>query len=126
MAAMGAQTSADGSGAAAAAAAVGGGVGRASWAQPAPLAFDIREIERFRYRVEDTLKKVRRGGFVNCGGGVGEGIWVVMVVVGCELRGAVQQSSDKEKGFLAACLLVEGEERGFRDWGVGSDGRRGL
>ncbi|CAN0500507.1 unnamed protein product [Ectocarpus sp. 12 AP-2014] len=34
--------------------------GGGSWAQPAPLAFDIREIERFRYRVEDTLKKVTR------------------------------------------------------------------
>jgi hypothetical protein len=27
--------------------------------QPAPLAFDLREIEQFRYRVTDTAKKVR-------------------------------------------------------------------
>lgn len=35
-----------------------GGIGFSALPQPAPLAFDIREIERFRYRVEDTLKKV--------------------------------------------------------------------
>lgn len=61
---MGAQTSADGSGAAAVAGAPAVGGGGGSWAQPAPLAFDIREIERFRYRVEDTLKKVR--GSMSC------------------------------------------------------------
>lgn len=54
VAAMGPQA---GGGTAAAATSVGVG-GGGSWAQPAPLAFDIREIERFRYRVEDTLKKV--------------------------------------------------------------------
>ncbi|CAM9475589.1 unnamed protein product [Scytosiphon promiscuus] len=59
VAAMGAQTpeEAGGRGSAAGTAGFGGG---GSWAQPAPLAFDIREIERFRYRVEDTLKKVTR------------------------------------------------------------------
>ncbi|CAM9606861.1 unnamed protein product [Pylaiella littoralis] len=59
VAAMGAQSSAE-VGGDAAGAGVGGGGGGGSWAQPAPLAFDIREIERFRYRVEDTLKKVTR------------------------------------------------------------------
>lgn len=87
MAAMGAKSSADvggGAGGAGGAAAVvtpagagvGCGGGGGSWAQPAPLAFDIREIERFRYRVEDTLKKVcvypcvcgRRGARVESGG----------------------------------------------------------
>lgn len=54
---MGAQTpeEAGEGGVGGASAGLGGG---GSWAQPAPLAFDIREIERFRYRVEDTLKKV--------------------------------------------------------------------
>ncbi|CAM9440448.1 unnamed protein product [Ascophyllum nodosum] len=37
-----------------------GGIGVGGSPQPAPLAFDIREIERFRYRVEDTIKKVTR------------------------------------------------------------------
>ena len=37
-----------------------GGIGVGGSPQPAPLAFDIREIERFRYRVEDTIKKVGR------------------------------------------------------------------
>lgn len=53
MAAMGAQGAAEWGGV------VGGqGYGGGSQLQPAPLAFDVREIERFRYRVEDTLKKV--------------------------------------------------------------------
>lgn len=38
-----------------------GGIGFSALPQPAPLAFDIREIEKFRYRVEDTIKKVWRG-----------------------------------------------------------------
>ena len=97
MAAMGAQTAADVSGATGAGApAVGGGGG--SWAQPAPLAFDIREIERFRYRVEDTLKKVRTAGVRD---GYRKGVvhsW------GC----------GRKTGGLVSCILVG---RGGVGWG---------
>ncbi|CAM9170551.1 unnamed protein product [Chrysoparadoxa australica] len=38
----------------------GGGTGSGTRPQPAPLDFDIREVEQFRYRVEDTAKKITR------------------------------------------------------------------
>eukprot|EP00613_Pedinella_sp_CCMP2098_P028312 CAMPEP_0171717520 /NCGR_PEP_ID=MMETSP0991-20121206/20074_1 /TAXON_ID=483369 /ORGANISM="non described non described, Strain CCMP2098" /LENGTH=711 /DNA_ID=CAMNT_0012308737 /DNA_START=51 /DNA_END=2187 /DNA_ORIENTATION=- len=42
-------------------AAVGSDRGSLSHAQPAPLSFDLHELESFRYRVEDTLRSVTKG-----------------------------------------------------------------
>lgn len=38
----------------------GAGMGGGERAQPAPLSFDLREVEQFRYRVTDTAKKVTK------------------------------------------------------------------